>query len=58
MKPGMWFMLDLGKPMSFQKLTPDHNPSGDDYPRSYEVYLSDIRLSQTKDRKRIGPHPL
>ncbi|MCD6392830.1 MAG: DUF1080 domain-containing protein [Planctomycetes bacterium] len=41
MKPGMWFMLDLGSQTNFQKLTCDHNPSGDDYFRDYEIYLSD-----------------
>jgi HEAT repeat protein len=40
MSPGMWFALDLGRECKLKKITLDTRPSGEDYPRGYEVYVS------------------
>ncbi len=40
MKPGFWFMLDLGVENTIEGLTLDTRNSSNDYPRGYEVYVS------------------
>jgi len=40
MSPGMWFALDLGRECKLKKIVLDTRPSGEDYPRGYEVYVS------------------
>ena len=40
MKPGDWFMLDLGLESTIKGLTLDTRNSSNDYPRGYEVYVS------------------
>jgi len=40
MKPGDWFVLDLGRECTVRGLTLDTTGSANDYPRGYEVYIS------------------
>ena len=40
MKPGDWFVLDLGVESAIKGLTLDTRNSSNDYPRGYEVYVS------------------
>ncbi len=40
MKPGDWFVLDLGVERKVKGLTLDTTGSSNDYPRGYEVYVS------------------
>ena len=40
MKPGDWFMVDLGAENTIKGLTLDARNSPTDYPRGYEVYVS------------------
>jgi hypothetical protein len=40
MKPGDWFVLDLGLESTIEGLTLDSANSPRDYPRGYEVYVS------------------
>lgn len=40
MKPGDWFVLDLGSESVVTSLTLDTRNSSNDYPRGYEVYVS------------------
>ncbi|MHC4582126.1 MAG: discoidin domain-containing protein, partial [Planctomycetota bacterium] len=40
MKPGDWFELDLGVESTLKGLTLDTTNSSNDYPRSFEVYIS------------------
>ncbi len=40
MKPGMWFMLDLKKARRIETIELETKGSRNDYPRSYELYLS------------------
>lgn len=40
MKPGDWFVLDLGRECTVKGLTLDTTGSANDYPRGYEVYIS------------------
>jgi HEAT repeat protein/type 1 glutamine amidotransferase len=40
MKPGDWFVLDLGVERGVKGLTLDTTPSGNDFPKGYEVYVS------------------
>ena len=40
MKPGDWFVLDLGVESEVKGLTLDTTGSSNDYPRGYEVYVS------------------
>ena len=40
MKPGDWFMVDLGAENTIKGLTLDATGSPTDYPRGYEVYVS------------------
>ena len=40
MKPGDWFMLDLGMEAKITGLTLDARNSANDFPRGYEVYVS------------------
>ncbi len=40
MKPGDWFVLDLGVESTVSGLTLDTRNSSNDYPRGYEVYIS------------------
>jgi HEAT repeat protein/type 1 glutamine amidotransferase len=40
MKPGDWFVLDLGVESTIKGLTLDATNSPNDYPRGYEVYVS------------------
>ncbi|MHC4425169.1 MAG: family 16 glycoside hydrolase, partial [Planctomycetota bacterium] len=40
MKPGDWFVLDLGVESTIRGLTLDSENSSNDYPRGYEVYVS------------------
>jgi len=40
MKPGDWFMIDLGVEDTVRKITLDTRNSANDYPRGYEVYVS------------------
>jgi HEAT repeat protein len=40
MKPGDWFVLDLGVESTISGLTLDTRNSRNDYPRGYEVYVS------------------
>jgi HEAT repeat protein len=40
MKPGDWFVLDLGTESEVKGLTLDTTASSNDYPRGYEVYVS------------------
>jgi HEAT repeat protein len=40
MKPGDWFVLDLGVESTITGLTLDTRNSSNDYPRGYEVYVS------------------
>ena len=41
MKPGDWFAMDFQMPVTVKTITLDHEPSSNDWPRSYEVYVSD-----------------
>jgi hypothetical protein len=43
MQGGEWFMLDLGKERTIHKVTLDCGRSDGDYPRGYEVYVSNSR---------------
>jgi len=43
MQGGEWFMLDLGRPRPVKKIVLDAKGSGGDYPRGYEVYVSNRR---------------
>ena len=38
---GQWFQIDMGKPYALHRLTLDAEPATDDYPRGWEVRLSD-----------------
>ena len=38
--PGMWFEVDMGSPQSFSSLSVDAGPSTNDYPRGYQVFVS------------------
>ncbi len=38
---GQWFQIDMGSPQSFNGLTLDAYNSGGDYPRGYQVFVSD-----------------
>jgi len=40
MKPGDWFMIDLGEEQRVKKIVLDSKRSANDYPREYEVYVS------------------
>jgi HEAT repeat protein len=40
MKPGDWFVLDIGAESTIKGLTLDTRNSSNDYPRGYEVYVS------------------
>ncbi|MHC4228386.1 MAG: family 16 glycoside hydrolase [Planctomycetota bacterium] len=40
MKPGDWFVLDLGIESTVKGLTLDTRNSSNDYPRGYEIYVS------------------
>jgi len=40
MKPGDWFVVDLGVESTIKGLTLDTRNSSNDYPRGYEVYVS------------------
>jgi hypothetical protein len=40
MKPGDWFMVDLGVESTIKGLTLDATNSPNDYPRGYEIYVS------------------
>jgi uncharacterized protein len=40
MRPGQWFVLDLGAESVVRGLTLDARKSSNDYPRGYEVYVS------------------
>ncbi|AQT69278.1 Cytochrome c551/c552 [Anaerohalosphaera lusitana] len=40
MKPGDWFMIDLGYAMNVKQIKLDAKGSANDYPRGYEVYAS------------------
>jgi len=40
MKPGDWFVLDLGVESTVRGITLDTRNSGNDYPRGYEVFAS------------------
>ncbi len=40
MKPGDWFVIDLGVESTIMGLTLDTRNSSNDYPRGYEVYVS------------------
>jgi len=40
MKPGDWFVLDLGVESTIKGMTLDTRNSSNDYPRGYEVYVS------------------
>ncbi|NLH17220.1 MAG: hypothetical protein GX455_11630, partial [Phycisphaerae bacterium] len=40
MKPGDWFVLDLGIERAIRGLTLDATPSPNDFPKGYEVYVS------------------
>ncbi|MHC4750561.1 MAG: family 16 glycoside hydrolase [Planctomycetota bacterium] len=40
MKPGDWFVLDLGVESTIKGLTLDTTNSSNDYPRGYEIYVS------------------
>ncbi|MBL7140230.1 MAG: HEAT repeat domain-containing protein [Planctomycetes bacterium] len=41
MKPGDWFAMDFQMLVTVKAITLDHEPSGNDWPRDYEVYVSD-----------------
>jgi endoglucanase len=38
---GMWFQLDMGFPREFDQIILDAAGSGNDFPRAYEVYVTD-----------------
>ena len=38
---GMWFQLDMGFPREFDQIVLDATGSGNDFPRSYKVYVTD-----------------
>jgi len=40
MRPGQWFVLDLGTENVVSSLTLDAKKSSNDYPRGYEIYVS------------------
>ena len=40
MRPGQWFVIDLGRENVVRGLTLDASGSSNDYPRGYEVYVS------------------
>ena len=40
MKPGDWFVLDLGVETTIKGMTLDTRNSSNDYPRGYEIYVS------------------
>ena len=39
--PGQWFQIDLGWPAEVIRVVLDSTDSGSDYPKNYEVYVSD-----------------
>ncbi|HUW60572.1 MAG TPA: HEAT repeat domain-containing protein [Candidatus Bathyarchaeia archaeon] len=39
--PGQWFQIDLGWPAEVSRVVLDSTNSGGDYPKKYEVYVSD-----------------
>lgn len=41
MKPGMWFQIDFGSPWMLDRLVLDTRGSAGDYPRGFELRLSD-----------------
>ncbi len=41
MKPGDWFAMDFRMPVRVKAISLDHQPSGNDWPRAWEVYVSD-----------------
>jgi len=41
MQPGDWFMVNMQEAQTFNKILLDQGSSGGDYPRGYEVYVSD-----------------
>jgi len=41
MKPGDWFALDFRMTVRVKAISLDHQPSANDWPRKYEVYVSD-----------------
>jgi len=41
MKGGEWFAMDFQMPVAVKAVTLDHRPSDNDWPRKYEVYISD-----------------
>jgi len=41
MRSGDWFAMDFQMPVTVKSIFLDHRPSGNDWPRSYEVYVSD-----------------
>ena len=38
--PGLWFQVDMGKTQSFSSIALDCGPSSGDYPRGYQVFVS------------------
>jgi type 1 glutamine amidotransferase/HEAT repeat protein len=50
-KPGDWFMIDLGEELTVKKIVLDTQGSGNDYPRGYEVYIS--KDGRTWDKKPV-----
>ena len=41
MKPGDWFAMDLGAKVTVRSIFLDNNPSSQDWPRTWEVYVSE-----------------
>jgi len=39
-EPGQWFQVDMGSKHSFTRITMDTRAHGTDYPRAYELYVS------------------
>ena len=35
-----WFQIDMGTPRTFERIVMDAGASGGDYPRAYEVFVS------------------
>lgn len=59
MKPGMWLMINMRMPTTISGITLDTTKSSGDYPRGYEVYISDTsdnrgtKVASGKGRKSI-----
>ncbi|MFP6584450.1 MAG: ThuA domain-containing protein [Candidatus Hydrogenedentota bacterium] len=59
MKPGMWLMINLRMPTTISGITLDTTKSSGDYPRGYDVYISDTSDNRgTKVASGKGTKPI